>query len=150
MPTTNSANYSPVQYNVQTGGASGTLNSVSPGTAGLVFTSNGVSAQPSFQTLGLQVLGITAVNTSPYVVLSTDGFISVDSSGGAITIQLPNAPATGRTFTIKDQTGNAASNNISVTTVGGAVTIDGLTTYTINANYQSINVVFNGTSYMVF
>lgn len=150
MATTNAANYSPSQYAVQTGGALGTLNDVSPGTSGLLLTSNGVAAHPSFQTLGLQVIALTDVNTTPYTVLTTDSFIAVDSSTLSITVKLPNAPATGRTFTIKDKTGNAGSNNISVTTVGGVVTVDELTTYTINANFQSINVVFDGTSYVVF
>ena len=49
MVTNNSSNYSPVQYNTQTGGPNGTLNNVVPGTSGQVFTSNGASTQPSFQ-----------------------------------------------------------------------------------------------------
>lgn len=91
----------------------------------------------------------TAVASSPYVVLGTDYYLSVDTSV-AITIQLPDAPTTGRTFVIKDATGNAAANNISVTTVGGVVNIDGAATYPMNVNYQSIQLLFNGTSYEIF
>ena len=91
----------------------------------------------------------TAVNTTPYTVLTTDDHLGVDCSGSIISIELPDAPAAGRLFGIKDNTGSAATNNISVTTVGGAVNIDGATTYTMNTNFQSINVVFSGTAYEV-
>jgi hypothetical protein len=87
---------------------------------------------------------------SPYTVLSTDYYISVDSSGGAVTLRFPNAPTVNQTWTVKDRTGNASANNISVTTVGGAVTIDGATTYTIISNYGSINLINNATSYEVY
>ena len=53
MPTNNAANQSIAQYNVQTGAALGTLNNVSPSTAGFVLTSNGPAAQPTFQATAL-------------------------------------------------------------------------------------------------
>jgi hypothetical protein len=93
---------------------------------------------------------ITHATGSPYVVLSTDYYISCDPTAGTITINLPNAPTTYREFVIKDRTGQASINNISVTTVGGIVTIDGQTTYKIVGNYGAINLLFNGTSYEVY
>lgn len=94
----------------------------------------------------------TSINngSSPYTVASTDYFIGCDVSGGVITVRLPNAPSTGRIFAIKDTTGNCAANNITVTTVGGAVNIDGAATYTMNSNYQAIQLIFNGTSYNIY
>jgi len=92
----------------------------------------------------------TAVSTSPYVALTTDYYLGVTSSGGAITVELPNAPSTGRVYVIKDTAGSASTHNITVTTVGGSVTIDGATTFVMNTNYQSCEVVFNGTSYEVW
>lgn len=88
--------------------------------------------------------------SSPYTVTATDEFISCDASAGVISIRLPNAPTTYRQFVIKDRTGSASTNHISVTTVGGVVTIDGATTYTLAGNYGSIQLLFNGTSYEVF
>lgn len=87
---------------------------------------------------------------SPYTVLYTDSYISVDSSGGAVTIRLPNAPFTKKVFTVKDRTGSAATNNITVTTLGGAVSIDAGTSFVMNNNYSSTRLVFNGTSYEIF
>lgn len=95
-------------------------------------------------------LTYTAVNTSPYTVLAGDQFIGVDCSGGAITIRLPNAPTTGRYITIKDSTGSASANTITVTTVGGVVTIDGATSYLMTADYESVSVLFNGSSYEIY
>lgn len=94
----------------------------------------------------------TSVNNaaSPYTVLSTDYYLGVDTSGGTVTIRLPNAPSIGRIFVVKDKTGTSATNAITITTVGGAVNIDGSTSYTINTNYEAINILFNGTSYEVF
>jgi len=99
---------------------------------------------------GLTNLAYTNVNSSPYVVLVTDDYLSVDSSGGAITVQLPNAATLSRTFIIKDRTGSAATHNITVTTVGGAVNIDGATTFIMNTAYQAVSVIGNGSTYELY
>jgi hypothetical protein len=88
--------------------------------------------------------------SSPYTVTATDYYISADPTAGVISVLLPNAPTLYRRFVIKDRTGQASVNNISVTTVGGSVTIDGQTTYTIAGNFGSIQLLFNGTSYEVW
>ncbi len=49
MPFNNATNYKVTQYNTITGDANNLLNNVSPGTATWVLTSNGGSAQPSYQ-----------------------------------------------------------------------------------------------------
>lgn len=120
---------------------------ITDGTAGQYLGTNGAGVL-SFSSPN-DSLTYTAVNSTPYVVLSTDQFLGVNT-GTAKTVQLPNAPSTGRVFVIKDATGTANANNITVTTVGGVVNIDGATTYAINQNYASIQVLFNGTSYLVF
>lgn len=99
---------------------------------------------------GAATLNYTSTATSPYVVTATDDFIGVDCSGGAIQVNLPDAPTTGRIFVIKDFTGSAATHNITVTTVGGVVTIDGATTYVMNTNFQSVQVLFDGTRYEIY
>lgn len=80
---------------------------------------------------------------SPYTVLATDVCILADSTLGPITVLLPNAPFEGRVFFIKDVAGAAAANAITVTTVGGVRDIDAATTFVMNTNYQSIQVVFS-------
>lgn len=120
-----------------------------------ITAGTGITVTPGANTItiaasGTMTMTVTLVNTSPYVVLATDQYLSVDCSGGAITIQLPNVPATGRVFTVKDSTGSANTNNITVTTVGGVVLIDGATTYVMNTQYSAINVIFNGTAYEIY
>lgn len=101
---------------------------------------------------GTTVLTVTPLTyaSSPYTVLSTDDFLAITGSVGTFTVKLPNAPTTGRVIIIKDTNGVAATDNIAVTTVGGTVTIDGQTTYTINTNYESISLIFDGTNYEIF
>lgn len=106
----------------------------------------------SIATTGTTFLTITSVNhaASPYTVLTTDEFLACQTSTGTISLLLPNTTTTGRVFIIKDSNGAAATSNISVTTVGGTVTIDGQTTYKIISNYGSINVIFDGTAYEIY
>lgn len=94
----------------------------------------------------------TSVNNaaSPYTVQPTDYYISCDVTGGVITVLLPNAPLTSTVFAIKDKVGLSATSNITVTTVGGAVNIDGATSFVINTAYEAISVIFNGVSYEIF
>jgi hypothetical protein len=88
---------------------------------------------------------------SPYTVLTTDYYLSVDCSGGVVSLLFPNAPTFKQRWIVKDRTGSASTNNISVTTVGGTVTIDGQTTYTIASNFGSIELLANATpTYEVF
>lgn len=125
---------------------SGTLNH-----SGLSFVNGSQNIATTTQNVkpSSAIVPRTAVASSPYVVLSTDYFISVDTTS-ARTIQLPNAPSTNQVFTVKDRTGGALLNNITVTTVGGVVNIDGSTSYVINVNFGSAQFIFNGTTYEIF
>lgn len=121
-----------------------------------VLGGTGISTSGSGDTITITAsanpMAYVSVNNaaSPYSALPGDDFISCDTSTGAITIKLPNAPVMAKTYTIKDGAGQAAVSNITITTVGGIVTIDGSTSYVINTNFESINVIFNGTNYEVW
>lgn len=133
-----------------------TMASNQLGTA-VITAGTGISVTAGANTItiatsGTSTLTYTGVNhaASPYTVLTTDEYLSADVTAGVITIKLPNAPSTGRTYIIKDKVGLAATSNITVTTVGGAVTIDGSTSFVMNTAYQAIQVIFNGSNYEVF
>lgn len=80
---------------------------------------------------------ISVVN-SPYTMQTTDYLILVDTSGGPVTINVQAASARVlREVTIKDSSGNAAANNISLVR-NGADVIDGLTTYPINSDFGAV------------
>jgi len=83
-----------------------------------------------------------------YVALSTDHIIYVVASGGTKTVTVPAASAArGRTIEIKDKSGNAAANNITVNTGGG--NIDGAASRTMNVNFQNLVLRSDGTNWFV-
>ncbi len=81
---------------------------------------------------------------SPYTALPSDYIIFCNSITGTITVNLPSAPVTGQTYSITDFAGSAGTFNITVS--GNGNTINGLTSYTIGANYGSVQVVFDSAS----
>lgn len=121
-------------------------------TAGSGITITNGAGSISISTAGSDILNYTEVTfaMSPYLVLTTDEYLGVNTSAGGVTILLPNAPTTGRVFYIKDRNGTAVTNNILITTVGGVVLIDAAATYLVNTAYESLNLIFNGTNYEVF
>lgn len=87
---------------------------------------------------------------SPYTVLGTDYFLSVDTSGGAITVTLPNAATvTGRTYVIRDTGGAAAASNITIGTGGGNLVGGGSSAATkvLSAAYSGATVYSNGVTW---
>jgi hypothetical protein len=100
-----------------------------------------------------------AFANSPYTASVTTEFISCDTSGGPITINLPSAGvAVGETWIIKDRTGQANYTNppeafdgqITIQSLVGGKTIDGSANYIINASFGSVRILYNGTNYEVF
>lgn len=119
-------------------GSAGILISGNPGTNTLTVTGSSIA------------LNYTNVHTSPYVVLTTDEYLSVDCSSIPIILKFPNAATISQSWIIKDRTGNAQTNNITLTTVGGAVNIDGATTFVMNTQYEALNIIGNNTSYELY
>jgi hypothetical protein len=90
---------------------------------------------------------VTTVTTTPYAVLGTDQLIDVNVAGPAV-VTLPAAPGTaGRSITIKDTSGAAATNNITVN--GNGHNVDGSATYTIGTNYGFVTIEWTGTIWAV-
>jgi hypothetical protein len=95
---------------------------------------------------GSIVFNRTTTATS-YSVLTTDYIIAVTSTASARTITLPTAVnATGRKYVIKDESGGAATNNITINTTSSQ-TIDGASTKTISSNYGSATVYSDGSNW---
>lgn len=139
----------PLQFTTDSGIAIPVANNLNVlGDSGV--TTSGAGSTITITTTGIVGNYVSVVGPTTYVVAADDYFISCDSTGGVITIQLPNAPTQYDTFVIKDRTGTADTNNITVTTVGGAVLIDGSTSYIFDEEYESIEVLFNGTSYEIW
>jgi hypothetical protein len=89
--------------------------------------------------------------SSDYNVDINDYRISVDSSGGTVSVTLPSSTVkiqNGETFIIKDSGGGATTNNITIS--GNGNSIDGSATYVIANNYASVVLTFNGTDWDAF
>lgn len=82
--------------------------------------------------------------------LQSDNVLLVDSTTGAVTITLPatSAVADGFGGIIKDAGGQAEINQISVVASDGSL-IDDLSTYPIDAEYESVRFVKRGTKYYI-
>lgn len=119
-------------------------------TGGTILITNGAGSI-NLEAVSNTLYNYTDVTTTPYTVLTTDEYLSVDCSGGAITILLPDTPVTGKSFIIKDRTGSAAINNITVTTPGGTSFIDAAGSFVMNTAYEAIDVLGNpSNNYEVF
>lgn len=87
---------------------------------------------------------------SPYTVLSDDYYLSVDSSGGPVTINLPDVPVTDQRFLIKDRTDSAAINNIIIKSLTGASTIDNIAQFSIDSVGESVEYLYHNGNYEGF
>lgn len=131
----------------------GSANQVAyyPSTAALVAGSSNLTINTSTVGFGAGILRHVRVVTAAgaVTVAVTDDVICVNKTSGAATaVNLPSGPTTGQAFVIKDCKGDARTNNITITPASG--TIDGAATLKITHNYQSINVVYNGSEWSAF
>ena len=82
----------------------------------------------------------------PYTTIPQDAVILVDTSAARTITPLAN-PTTGQMHRIKDNVGSAATNAITITPSGK--NIDGLASRTINSNWGSIDICYNGTQWNI-
>jgi hypothetical protein len=89
---------------------------------------------------GTLIVPVTIVTSSPTTATTSQYFLGIDVNGSS-TITLP-VSVIGKVFIIKDVSGNAFTNPITVTATSH--TIDGQNSYVLNVNYGSITLVFTG------
>lgn len=116
--------------------------------AGLAFYSTSSTINTTIQTP--QVYSNDALKVvSPagsYTIVPQDAVILVDTTA-ARTITMPASPTTGEKHIIKDATGGAAAFNITV--AGNGHNIDGATSFTMSANWQSVTLVYSGSQWLI-
>ena len=90
----------------------------------------------------------TALTTPVTVADGTDYLVRCKLTvPAAVAVSIPGATAAGTVFEIKDATGDAAANNITITPTSG--TIDGAATLVINTNFGKARLISDGTNYDV-
>lgn len=77
-----------------------------------------------------------------YVPTTSDDVIVCDHTS-ALTITIDTLPEKGHTFVIKDASGNASTNNITLDCING-ITIDGSAQQVINSDYSSVTLLSTG------
>ena len=99
--------------------------------------------RPPLRTVVESYVSVTAAT---YAAKAGDRLIGVNRAG-AVTITLPTAQLrAGRTYTVKDESGAAATNNITVATEGSE-TIDGSATDVISDNYGAKHYYSDGSNW---
>lgn len=81
-----------------------------------------------------------SITSGPYTITISDNIIACNHSS-ALTINLPSASSMiiGKIFTITDESGDASTNNITITP-DGSDTINGETSIIISGNYDSFEI----------
>lgn len=98
------------------------------------------------QTNGVACNALRIATTSPVTMTTADGVVVVNlSAAGAVT--LPASPSLGIPYLIKDGSCASAVNNITITPASG--NIDNATNYILAANCGAIEIMYNGTQWII-
>lgn len=85
--------------------------------------------------------------TTTYPVVAMDDFIVVTTLAAPFTITLPASPSLGDSYTVKDGTGNAGTNNLTVD--GNGANIDGAATFLLSQPYAAATFTFTNGQWSV-
>jgi hypothetical protein len=89
---------------------------------------------------------VQPVTSGTYVVLATDYYIGCNGTG--IIIQLPSGANTGKQYVIKDESGNALINPVTILPAGTDL-IDNSTSVSLFTNYMSLTLLWTGSRWSV-
>jgi hypothetical protein len=97
-----------------------------------------------------QVRGTTLAKSLAYTLTLNDNtkLVLADASGGAFNLTLPSAVAVGRGYAIAIKKTDATTNGVTLVTAG-AETIDGAASYVISSQFNSVNIVTDGTNWFI-
>lgn len=88
---------------------------------------------------------VTLIDQATYTPTVDEYFLGVIYDG-TVTITLP-VSTTGKVYIIKDAVGDAETNPITINTTSS--TIDNLASYTLNIDWSSVTLVYNGIEWNV-
>lgn len=89
---------------------------------------------------------VTGVSSS-YAIKSTDYYIGVNGTG--VTVTLPSGVIAGKTYVIKDESGQITANSAYRITVTGGGLIDGSSSIVMTQSYMSLSLLWTGTFWSI-
>jgi hypothetical protein len=118
----------------------------------------GTKISPNFGSQNISTTGSTTLSgslsieeitttASTYDVLATDQVIFTDSTSNTINVVLP-VPSAGRQLFIKDKTGQAGTNNVTISH-NSAETIDGSNSVLLSSPYASLTLVSDSINWSI-
>lgn len=117
----------------------------------VAISAGGLSITGSDTNIGAELLlsGVAVIDntSSPYTVAANIAIVAVNTSTGAVTVNLPATVKLYRIIIIKDVSGNAAANNITIS--GNGNNVDGAASITLAANYASRMIQGTGSDWNV-
>lgn len=122
----------------------------------LYYDVNFIGGQASNLTLtDVTINGSTTARTETivtapgnYTVQPSDYVVTINKVTPEITtVTLPSSPTASRSIIVKDGAGNAGSFNITID--GNGNTLDGQSTQILDTDYESVEIIFNGTEWNV-
>lgn len=90
-------------------------------------------------------VGSSAIAVSPSIRIAV---LKTAITGGGDTLTLPSGLKDGQIVTVKDVSGNAFTNNITIDTAGAEL-IDGVASVTITTDYGYITVMYDGANFYI-
>lgn len=94
---------------------------------------------------GGAVFSINSISTNTNAAAGETYLVN---TGSTVTVTLPASPNANDYIVVKDSTGSANSNNITIDTADAA-TIDGLSSISMDSNYESKTFVSDGTNWFI-
>lgn len=93
-------------------------------------------------------LNTKIVTTTPYTIVTSDEVVFVNVPGPASVVLPTVVSGAGLAFYIKDISGNATVNPITISALGNLL-VDGTSFALLNRGYSHIQVVYDGTGWMI-
>lgn len=114
----------------------------------VITSNNGTTNVGNIIINGYMAVTPITVNSSYSIPNGTNSYVMVNNTSGfPISITLPPNPVNGQIEVIKDVGGNASVYNITVNPFSG--TIDGLASFIMTSNYQSVTFYYNGSFWSI-
>ncbi len=110
----------------------------------------GATLNSTLQVNGSLAVNRTTVADAAYTIVATDHIVTYTALTTGRIVTLPTAASiTGREYIIKDESGNAGTNNITVATTSSQ-TIDGASTRAISTAYGVLRIYSNGSNWFTY